>query len=153
MSTSESTGYDSLELVGQALIFCGPGESSMLEEMHKQQTNILDTIDGATAAARIDWKIGECLWSLGDQTVDMQALVARGLNMIRTRAAASTELPGSGSLEDITITFGRHYHILHICDDEPDQFIYLVVEREFGNIALARYQLTIACREEVPTTR
>ena len=110
-----------------------------------EPTDLLITIEGAMAAACIDWKAGVCVWSIGDEAVDMNALVARGLNMIRTRAAGSTELNDSGRLEDILITFGQHFHILHICDEEPSRLIYLVLDRDSGNLALARHQMAELC--------
>lgn len=103
-------------------------------------------IDGTVAAAHVDWVTGECIWSCGDGAVDMSKTIDGSVNIVRIKASAD-EVAINGTLEDVLITLGGQYHILHRCGREAPCFIYLVVDRETGNLALARRKLARICGE------
>jgi hypothetical protein len=46
------------------------------------------------------------------------------------------------SIDDILITLGKQYHLIRPLSTKDSLFMYLVLDRARGNLALARHALT-----------
>lgn len=115
-------------------------------EAHNVQLEGVMSIDGTVAAAHVDWVSGECLWSCGDGVVDVSKTIDSSVNIVRIKASRE-ETATNGNLEDVLITLPSQYHILHRCGRDMNCFVYLVVDRTTGNLALARRKLASICGE------
>ncbi len=98
-------------------------------------------INGAMAAAVIDWKSGMTLGmrSRGDFNVEIAA--AGNAEVIKAKMATMKSLGISSTIDDILITLTDQLHIITLSDEQPELCLYSVIDAEKGNLALARNRL------------
>lgn len=106
-----------------------------------EQIDRVMSIDGAVAAALVDWVEGEAVWSWADGSVDIEAALAGAIGVARTQSHVVSETGGEERLEDVLITVGPQFHVMRVSDTRPNLLIYLVLDRTTSNLALARHQL------------
>ena len=112
--------------------------------------NIQDTldeimeIDGAIAAALVDWKSGMTLGTAGGSSkyLDIELAAAGNTNVVRAKLDVMKSLNLKGSIEDILISLTEQYHLIRLLGSNPDLFIYVALHRSQANLGLARYTLT-----------
>ncbi|MDG2989400.1 hypothetical protein L3556_00415 [Candidatus Synechococcus calcipolaris G9] len=116
--------------------------------MSNIQTLLEDAIklDGALAVAIGDWKTGMCLGSLGTNTDKFPAeaielAVAGNTEVIRAKMKVASSLGLDEKIEDILVTLEGQYHLMELTQTISGLFFYLVLDREKGNLALARIKL------------
>ena len=95
-------------------------------------------INGAKAAAVIDWESGMTLGmrTTGDFNIELAA--AGNSDMIKTKMRTMKSLGLDSKIVDILITLTDQFHILTISKDQPELCLYIVVDSEKGNLALTR---------------
>ena len=104
----------------------------------------LRKIDGYTTACLVDSTSGVILGNDGHiDGVDLQAVVAGYAELYRAKADAVRAVYPDDRIEDIIITFARHYHVLHAIGSQPTCFLYAVFERN-GSIGLVTRALAAA---------
>lgn len=112
------------------------------------------TQNGAVSCAIVDIETGECLSRFGVAVTGM--LEAAGLvnaRMLRSKLKLVEEHHHE-SIEDILITLDRHYHIIrliHCGARRPCMFLYLVMDRNVANLAMARRKLALLEYQMVET--
>lgn len=89
-------------------------EVSMSSNLSQSMQSII-SIEGAMAAALVDHQSGMCLAQAG--------------------SGVDLELAAAGTL-------GDQYHLIRLIPNSPGLFLYLVLDKARGNLALARYKLT-----------
>ncbi|MBN2823948.1 MAG: hypothetical protein JXQ76_01385 [Campylobacterales bacterium] len=96
------------------------------------------SVNGALAAALIDWESGMTLGTRSDGKFDIEMAAAGNTEVIKAKMAVmrSTGL-GQHTIRDILITLDAQQHILMIVPDHPELFLYGAFKAE-TTLALAR---------------
>ena len=99
--------------------------------------NALMTTDGAVCAALVDSTSGMLMGSAGSG-VDMELAAAGNTEVVRAKLKTMRMLNLNDQIDDILITLGKQYHIIRPVVANEGVFIYLVLDKVRGNLALAR---------------
>ena len=103
----------------------------------KQTLDDVLGIDGALCAAVVDSTSGMVLGSAG-AGLDMEVAAAGNTEVVRAKLKTMRALGLNDVIEDILITLGRHYHIIRPSASKEGVFIYVVLDKQRANLALAR---------------
>jgi hypothetical protein len=102
-------------------------------------------IDGALGASLVDWESGMSLGAIGGgKYLDLDVAAAGNTEVIRAKMRTMESLRLDDSIEDILITLSKQYHLIRLLKSaRSDQglFLYLVLDRQKANLALARHSL------------
>ena len=103
------------------------------------------TIDGAVGASLVDWDSGMSLGALGGgKYLDLDVAAAGNTEVVRAKMRTMESLRLDDSIEDILITLSKQYHLIRLLKNsrsEQGLFLYLVLDRQKANLALARHNL------------
>jgi len=103
------------------------------------------TIDGALGASLVDWESGMSLGTIGGgKYLDLDVASAGNTEVIRAKMRTMEALRLDDAIEDILITLGKQYHLIRLIKgskNEQGLFLYLVLDRQKANLALARHNL------------
>jgi hypothetical protein len=102
------------------------------------------TIDGAIGVALVDHSSGMALGTLGGgKNLDLEVAAAANTEVVRAKLRAMEELGLDEVIEDILITLGSQYHLIRPLTAKSGKglFLYLALERNRANLAMARHQL------------
>lgn len=102
--------------------------------------NTLLDLEGAMAAALVDYTSGMLLGSVGSG-VDMELAAAGNTEVVRAKFKTMKALGINDSIDDILITLGQQYHLIRPLTKTPGLFAYYVLDRAKANLALARRKL------------
>jgi hypothetical protein len=102
-------------------------------------------IDGAVGVSLVDWESGMSLGAIGGgKYLDLDIAAAGNTEVIRAKMRTMQSLRLDDTIEDILITLNKQYHLIRLLkSSRSDQglFLYLVLDRERANLALARHSL------------
>ena len=101
-------------------------------------------IDGAVGVALVDYDSGMCLGTMGGgDWLNLEVAAAGNTEVVRAKMRVMSALGLNDRIEDILITLHRQYHMIRLLgsDNGGMLFLYLVLNRERANLALARHQL------------
>lgn len=106
-------------------------------------------IDGATAAALVDYESGTTLGRVGGAGVDLDVAAAGGTDVVRAQLRSLQRLGLPEDVEDVLVTLGSQLHLLRLVQSPTAHglLLYLVLDREGSNVAAARRRLTLLERE------
>jgi hypothetical protein len=104
------------------------------------------SIDGAVGVALVDYDSGMSLGTLGgSDELDLDVAAAGNTEVVRSKLRVMSALALDDRIEDILITLGRQYHLIRLIGGSKDGslmlFLYLVLDRDRSNLALARHHL------------
>jgi len=92
-------------------------------------------IEGAMCCALVDSTSGMVLGQAGSG-VDMMLAAAGNTEVVRAKMKTMKALGLNDEIEDILITLGKQYHIIH---PRGALFVYMVLNKSKANLAMARY--------------
>ncbi|MEU5883190.1 hypothetical protein [Spirillospora sp. NPDC047279] len=101
-------------------------------------------IDGSVGAAVVDYNSGMALGHLGSsKALDLQVAAAGNTEVVRAKMRTMEQLGLKDDIEDILITLSGQYHIIRPVTGRKGKglFLYLALDRNRANLALARHNL------------
>jgi hypothetical protein len=119
----------------------GLDEGNPMSSNLKQSMEQAMTIDGAIAVCVVDHRSGMCLAQAGGG-LNLDLAAAGNSEVVRAKLRTIEALGMRSSIEDILITLQQQYHLIRLMPTNPGLFLYLALDRQRGNLALARYKLT-----------
>ena len=103
------------------------------------------SITGATGVALVDYDSGMALGTLGGgDWMNLEVAAAGNTEVVRSKLRVMQSLGLNDSIEDILITLHHQYHLIRLLSPvkgNSSLFLYLVLDRERANLALARHYL------------
>jgi len=100
------------------------------------------TLNGALAASLFDWGSGMVLGMNTNTKFNIELASAGNSEVVKAKMATMASLGLSGSIDDILITLTEQIHIIKIVESNPELCLYVALDRNKGNLALARNKLS-----------
>lgn len=116
-------------------------EENQVSNIQATLTKVMDNIDGTIGVALVDFDGGLTLGTVGGGELDLDIAGAGNLQVVRAKMRVMQQLGLDDRIEDILITLGRQYHLIRPLERHSSMFLYLVIDRDLGNLGLARHQL------------
>ncbi|MFF3454835.1 hypothetical protein ACFYXH_10965 [Streptomyces sp. NPDC002730] len=111
------------------------------ESALKEATTV---IEGALGAALVDYSSGMALGTVGGgKDLDLSVAAAGNTDVVRAKVRTMEQLGLKDSIEDILITLGSQYHLIRLMKGRGANglFLYLALDKDRANLAMARHQL------------
>lgn len=102
------------------------------------------SIEGAIGAALVDYNSGMALGTLGGgKELDLTVAAAGNTDVVRAKVRTMELLGLKDGIEDILITLGGQYHLIRLLKGRGNDglFLYLALDKQRANLAMARHQL------------
>ncbi|MBP2326095.1 hypothetical protein JOF56_006480 [Kibdelosporangium banguiense] len=104
------------------------------------------SIAGALGVALVDYDSGMSLGRIGGgDWLDLEVAAAGNTEVVRSKLRVMSALGLDDDIEDILITLHQQYHLIRLLSGTKQKkstlFLYLVLDRERANLALARHYL------------
>jgi len=97
------------------------------------------SLDGAIGGCIVDYSSGMTLGALnGGTAFDLELAAAGNTQLVRAKMATMKSLGIAGGIDDILITLDTQFHIIRPTSKLEGLFIYLVLDINKANLALAR---------------
>ena len=107
----------------------------------KEAIGELMDIEGAVGAAVVDYESGMTLGTDGRQKLDMELAGAGTTEVVRSKKNIIHDLGIDEEIQDILVSLNKQYHLLRMSERHDDIFVYVVIERNQGNLGLARRKI------------
>ena len=99
-------------------------------------------IEGAVGAMIVDSDSGMVLATEGgSQALDLEIAAAGNSEVVKAKRKTMKALRLDDQIEDILITLNKDYHIIRPLRSNDAVFFYVVINRNSGNLALARRKI------------
>ena len=116
-----------------------------MADMDTALKEIMD-IDGAIGVALVDHTSGMALGTQGGgKDLDLTVAAAGNTDVVRAKLRAMEMLNLTEKIEDILITLDTQYHLIRPLASRSGKglFLYLALNKERANLALARHRLRL----------
>ncbi|MEW2529397.1 hypothetical protein [Streptomyces sp. NPDC047071] len=104
----------------------------------------MTAIDGTLGAALVDYSSGMALGTLGgSKELDLSVAAAGNTDVVRAKVRTMEMLGLKGEIEDVLITLSDQYHLIRLLKSRNNSglFLYLALDKDKANLAMARHQL------------
>ncbi|MFK4224274.1 hypothetical protein [Streptomyces sp. NPDC019890] len=104
----------------------------------------ITVIDGAIGAALVDYSSGMALGTVGGgKDLDLSVAAAGNTDVVRAKVRTMEQLGLKDGIEDILITLSTQYHMIRLMKGRGANglFLYLALDKDRANLAMARHQL------------
>ncbi|QEU93905.1 hypothetical protein [Streptomyces kanamyceticus] len=102
------------------------------------------SIDGVVGAALVDYTSGMALGTIGGgKELDLSVAAAGNTDVVRAKLRTMELLGLKDEIEDILISLGTQYHLIRLIKGRNNNglFLYLALDKDRANLAMARHQL------------
>jgi hypothetical protein len=99
-------------------------------------------IDGCLGCCIVDSNSGMMLGASGGGAISLEVAAAGNTEVVRSKRKTMKALNLNDQIEDMLITLGRQYHLIRPLTTNDALFIYVVLDKQKANLAMARHQLT-----------
>ena len=100
-------------------------------------------IDGCIGCCIVDSNSGMMLGAAGGGTMNLEVAAAGNTEVVRSKRKTMKALALNDHIEDMLITLGKQYHVIRPLTANDALFIYLVLDKQRSNLAMARHQLSV----------
>ena len=107
--------------------------------MAKVDLSPLSEMDGYMASALVDSSSGMVMGTHGNAPFPLDVAAAGNTEVVRAKRKTMSNLNLPDKIEDILITLGKQYHIIRPLETNDAVFMYVVLDREKSNLAMARH--------------
>jgi hypothetical protein len=107
----------------------------------KESLSKIMQLDGALGTCVVDSNSGMMLGSDGGGNVNLEVAAAGNTEVVRAKRKTMKALNLKDTIEDILITLHGQYHLIRPLSSNDALFIYLVLDKQRGNLAMSRHQL------------
>jgi len=107
----------------------------------KESLSKIMQLDGAIGACVVDSNSGMMLGSDGSGPINLEVAAAGNTEVVRAKRKTMKALNLKDTIEDILITLHGQYHLIRPLTSNDALFIYLVLDKTRGNLAMSRHQL------------
>lgn len=104
----------------------------------------MTAVDGALGAALVDYSSGMALGTLGgSKELDLSVAAAGNTDVVRAKVRTMEMLGLKSEIEDVLITLSDQYHLIRLLKSRNNSglFLYLALDKDKANLAMARHQL------------
>ncbi|MFD7644352.1 hypothetical protein ACFV4P_27330 [Kitasatospora sp. NPDC059795] len=105
---------------------------------------IMASVEGTIGVALVDYNSGMALGLIGGgPDLDLNVAAAGNTDVVRAKLRAMELLNLDEAIEDILITLSSQYHLIRPLTSRSGKglFLYLALDRNRANLAMARHQL------------
>ena len=99
-------------------------------------------IDGAIGIAIVDYSSGMALGMMGGGGLNLEVAAAGNTDVVRSKLRVMKELGIKDNIDDILITLTTQYHLIRLLPKAQNLFVYIALDRNKANLAMARHKLT-----------
>ncbi|MEU5384705.1 roadblock/LC7 domain-containing protein [Kitasatospora cineracea] len=106
--------------------------------------DIMGSIEGTIGVALVDYNSGMALGTVGGGSdLDLNVAAAGNTDVVRAKLRAMELLNLNEAIEDILISLSTQYHLIRPLTSRSGKglFLYLALDRNRANLAMARHQL------------
>ncbi|MET0553183.1 MAG: response regulator [Vicinamibacteria bacterium] len=125
----------------------GPADPVLKQEGSYEMANVKDAlakimeIDGCLGACIVDSNSGMMLGSAGGGALNLEVAAAGNTEVVRAKRKTMKSLNLADTIEDILITLGKQYHVIRPVAASDALFIYVALDKQKSNLAMARHQV------------
>lgn len=109
--------------------------------MAKISLDPLSEIDGFLGATLVDSTSGMVLGQVGGGPINLEIAAAGNTQVVRAKRKTMESLGLKNAIEDILITLDEQYHIIRPLASDDVLFLYVALNREKANLAMARHEI------------